>query len=631
MQWLYDFHFLRPTWLLALIPAILIAMQMWRQRASSRQWGNFISPHLLSYLLDGQQIRQQRWPIIGILVLWVVTVLALAGPVWSKISVPLERNSSAVVICWDLSPSMLAEDVKPSRLIKSRLKIIDFLNAKTDGQAALVAYSAEAYTVTPLTDDFQTIVNLLPALSPTTLPSVGSNPEMALEQAIQLLKDGGVASGDIIMLTDAIAGDAIDTLRNRIQATSHDVTFWGIGSSEGAPIPLPDGGFAKNSSGNIVVAQLNENDIRQLSRSSGAVYVPLTNGDSDIETLNALTDPDASGTDRTEQTFEQWREYGQFLPLLLLPFTLLFFRRGVVFAFLLVPFLLTVSEQSLAMEWEDLWLTPDQQAQQDLASGDKEAALRFSNPAKRGLELFKQGRFEEAAKQYRQGESADYDYNLGTALTHAGKYSEAIEAFEKALEKRPQFPKATENLEIARKLQELQQQQQDQQQQDSQQDDQQNSEGEQEQQDQQSDSSQQQDSEQSQQNSDEQQSPSDEQEESQSSAQPDNSEQSQDQESNPFATEETEEQTQSSADSSIAAGGESSSSATSSSSAPAVSFQEQEQPLTEEEQKLEQWLRKVPDDPSGLMRNKFRYQYLQRRQQLGEQASPQQREAEQRW
>src|SRR5690606_7644966 len=125
----------------------------------------------------------QRWPLLGLLGLWTLAIVALAGPVWQKIPQPVERNTEALVICWDLSPSMLAEDVKPSRPLRSRLKLIDLLQARTDGQIALIAYSAEAYTVTPLTDHRETLINLLPALSPTTLPSIGSNPEMALTAA----------------------------------------------------------------------------------------------------------------------------------------------------------------------------------------------------------------------------------------------------------------------------------------------------------------------------------------------------------------------------------------------------------------------------------------------------------------
>src|SRR5690606_11113883 len=142
------------------------------------------------FLLDQAHGRLKSWPLYGLLGLWAVAITALAGPVWQKIPQPVERNTDALVICWDLSPSMLAEDVKPSRLVRSRLKLIDLLKTRRDGQVALIAYSGEAYTVTPLTDDRQTLINLLPALSPTTLPTVGSNPEMALNMAVQLLKDG---------------------------------------------------------------------------------------------------------------------------------------------------------------------------------------------------------------------------------------------------------------------------------------------------------------------------------------------------------------------------------------------------------------------------------------------------------
>lgn len=628
------FHFLRPWWFLALLPVLALCAGLWWSQSLAQQWQKYIAPHLLPFLLDQRQIEQKRWPILGLLLLWLCAVMALAGPVWQKIPVPVERSSSAVVICWDLSPSMLAEDVKPSRLVKSRLKIIDLLKSKNDGQMGLIAYSGEAYLVTPLTDDFQTIINLLPALNPTTLPTVGSNPEMAIAKAQQMLKDSGVMKGSIVLLTDDIAEDAMDDIVDLLANAPHQLTIWGIGTENGAPIPLPNGGFAKDSNGEIVVAKLRQDRLQDFARKAQVYYVPVISGDSDVETLNTLTDPNSKQTSKTERSVEQWFEHGQYLVLLLLPFAVLLFRRGLVFGLLLLPAI--YSPESNAFSWNDLWQTQDQQAQAALDAGDDEAATQFSTAAKRGSVLFHQGKYEAASEQFTQQDSAELNYNLGTSLVHSGAYEEAIDAFNRALSKRPDFDLAQQNLEIAKQLLELAKKQEEKEREEQ---NQENQQGEQQ--------GEQQDGEQQEQQGDQQNSSTQGKSQQQNSSaqngqgeQTDASDQanqssSADSAENPFATSK-QQSSQASSDATAmstneATEEENSSDMNEQQKAAAIAQQAEEAPLTEEQQMLEQWLRKVPDDPSGLMRNKFKYQYLQRRQQLGDQFSSKQKQAEKRW
>jgi Ca-activated chloride channel family protein len=633
---LQDFHFLRPLWFLALVPALLLVMGLWLQQRRSQQWLRYIAPNLLPYLLDQVQMRERKWPLLALLALWGLATFALAGPVWEKIPQPVERNNQALVICWDLSPSMLAEDVKPSRLVRARLKLIDLLQARKDGQVALIAYSGEAYTVTPLTDDRQTLINLLPALSPTTLPTVGSNPEMALTQALRLLKDGGVHRGDILFLTDEIEPVALEFMADELSSTPHQLTLWGIGTEQGAPIPLPEGGFAKNRQGDMVVARLNENQLQQFARRHSFYYVPVTPTGSDIETLVQLLSPQIQDTRRSDRVFDLWFEHGQYLCLLLLPGLLWLFRRGLIFCVLALALLpLGYSQEARAFEWRDLWLNQDQRAERDLAAGDATAATRFSSPQRRGTALYQQGEYESAAQEFAQNSDPISLYNQGTALTRAGKLEDAIKAFDRALELQPDFPQAEHNRAIAQQLAELRpQSEQGQEQQQkgnskdksdqSQSDQQQNGEGQQ-QSSEGSGEEQQTDSQGAQGQSKESGEP---EEMSEEQAQQRMAEQSESDAQNPYsaAKPETGDQEREAerlqaqqAEDSQKDGEESDSHAYSG-----------DAPMTEEQQMLEQWLRKVPDDPSGLMRNKFKYQYLQRRQNLRGQG-PSNPQAEQRW
>lgn len=636
MSLLQDFHFLRPLWFIALVPALLLCLWLLFNQRQSVQWMRYVAPNLLPYLLDQVQVRRKRWPLLGLLALWTLAIIALAGPVWQKIPQPVERNTQALVICWDLSPSMLAEDIKPSRLLRSRLKLIDLLQAREDGQVALIAYSAEAYTVTPLTDDRETLINLLPALSPTTLPSVGSNPEMALNTALQLLKDGGIRRGNILFLTDEIDPSAFATMADELARTPHQLTLWGVGTEQGAPIPLPEGGFAKSHTGEIVVARLNEERMRQFAVEQRAYYVPMVTTNTDIETLLQLLSPTAQSSRRTDRTFDQWFEHGQYLALLLLPFVALLFRRGwlmSVWLLALVP--LGYSPQAQALEWRDLWSTRDQQAQADLQQGDAEAAKRFTTPERRGTTLYNQGEFADAAQEFAQGDDAVDAYNRGNALTHAGEFDKAVQAYDEALRQRPNFAEAHDNRKIAEQLAELQkQQEQDQQQNDQQQQggEQQNDSGESGEDSQQSDGQQQQ-------NGDSDQDPSangqaqDQEEMSEEEAreraakEQETADQQPGEEENPYsqAAEQKEREQEATEQSAVQRGEEQSEPGE-----PQQAVVEAPEPMTEEQQMLEQWLRKVPDDPSGLMRNKFRYQYMQRRQSLRD-GNLSNNEAEQRW
>lgn len=648
MTLLQDFHFLRPLWFIALLPALVLCLWLLLRQRQNVQWMRYVSPNLLPYLLDHSQVKQRRWPILGLLGLWALSIFALAGPVWQKIPQPVERNTEALVICWDLSPSMLAEDVKPSRLLRSRLKLIDLLHARKDGQIALIAYSAEAYTVTPLTDDHETLINLLPALSPTTLPSVGSNPEMALTTALQLLKDGGIRRGNILFLTDEIDPSAFANMADELSRTPHQLTLWGVGTEQGAPIPLPEGGFAKNNAGEIVVARLNEDRLRQFAVEQRAYYVPMVTTSSDVETLQQLFSPSAQSSKRTDRTFDQWFEHGQYLALLLLPFIALLFRRGwLVSIWLLAALPMGYSPQAQALEWRDLWSTQDQQAQVDLQKGDPEAATRFTTPERRGTALYNQEKFGEAAQEFAKGGDAEDAYNRGNALTRAGDFEEAVKAYDEALRQRPDFAEAKDNRKIANELAELQKQQ-EQQQNDEQQKDQQSGDQQQSESGDGGDDSKPQDGEQQdgekQQNADnsqnsskssengEAQSPEEMTEEEareRAAQQQEAAEQPPGEEENPFsqAAEQAQQEQQQEAEKRALEKGE----PQEETGEPQQAMVDaQPEPMTEEQQMLEQWLRKVPDDPSGLMRNKFRYQYMQRRQSLRD-GNHSNNEAEQRW
>ncbi|MFN3163495.1 MAG: vWA domain-containing protein [Pseudohongiellaceae bacterium] len=186
---LQDFHFLRPWWLLALIPAAIFFFALWRMNSVMTAWDRAIDKSLLPYLLDRSRNASQRTPLYLLLAAWVLSTVALAGPVWEELPQPVQQREDALVIVMDLSLSMFADDHEPSRLDLAKRKLRDILALRTEGQTALIVYAGDSHVVTPLTDDVVTITSLVPSLSPNIMPLFGSNPVPAIQMAVDLLDE----------------------------------------------------------------------------------------------------------------------------------------------------------------------------------------------------------------------------------------------------------------------------------------------------------------------------------------------------------------------------------------------------------------------------------------------------------
>jgi Ca-activated chloride channel family protein len=591
-----EFHFLRPLALLGLIPALLIvAFTQWRKR-SAGNWEKIINPELLPFLMQGDNAKKQRG-IYAVLAAWIITCMALAGPTWQQLPQPVHKKDAALILIMDLSPSMLAEDIKPSRLARARYKLIDILKTRSEGYSALVVYGGEAYTLSPLTEDSNTIISLVPTLQPSLLPVYGSNTEEAVETALQLAINGGYQQADLLLITDGVASQAFGTVQSMIsKAGKFRLSILGVGTKQGAPIPTGSGSFVKDSNGAILIPKLSPASLQMLAQNSGGSYRTLSADDSDISALLDVTEglfPDASK--ELERDFDLWDDQGFWLIFLLLPILLVSFRKGNIAIILLAPMLFP--DSAAAFGWKDLWQTADQQANKALQAGDIETAQAlFKDSQWRGSAAYKAGDYKTAIDDFLLIDSADSHYNRGNGLAQSGNLDAAIDAYNQALKLQPGMADAKANKELVEQLKRQQEQQQnsDSQQQDQQQSDDQQQDGQ---------SSQEQDSQEkisqekiSQEKSSEDQSQQEEDAEAQKAQ-----EQAAEQERQQQAMEESE----ALSEEEKALNEEEK----------ALSDEEQEA-LSEEEkqaqQELQQWLRRVPDDPGGLLREKFRYQSRQR-------------------
>ncbi len=498
-----DFHFLRPWWLLALPAGIALILALARGRTSGGAWRRVVDAALQPFVLSGPAaFGERRWPLAAALAAWVLAALALAGPAWERVPVPAFRSNEALVVALDLSRSMDAADLSPSRLARARLKLLELLDRRKGGQMGLVVFSANAFTVTPLTTDTHTISALVSSLTTDIMPSQGSDVSTGLEKAGVLLRQAGVRDGKILLISDAPVGREDMQKARMLRREGMEISVLGVGTADGAPIPQREGGFLTDTDGKVVVPRLEEGPLRELAQAGGGRFALMTADDRDID---ALVPPQAAGAvlganDKAKaHRADVWRDEGRWLVLLLLPLVALGFRRGWLclwLACLLVP-VAPLRAQSAPQNggspanaapaaavpgaaranaggaagearppawkqaWHSLWQRPDQRGAQALeAHQPAQAAELFEDPRWRAAAQYRAGEYPESAASLRGVETADSHYNRGNALARAGNLQAAVAAYDRALELDPGNADATYNRDLVKRLLDQQKKQQ---------------------------------------------------------------------------------------------------------------------------------------------------------------------------
>ena len=593
------FHFLQPLWFWALLPMALLVWWMRHPAKGDNTWRRVVDARLLPHLLVIPGGRGSNLPVWLLSAGWLLAVLALADPVWEKQPQPVYRSQAARVVVLDLSRSMLTPDLKPSRLVRARYKVADILRRSDEGQTGLVVFAGDAFAVSPLTSDSDTIQSLLEPLEPALMPTQGSRVDLGLLKAGELLRQAGISRGDILLIADGYSDKRSVKAARELKKQGYRVSVLAVGTAKGAPLPDGQRGYVRDSSGKIVMPKLDTDAMQKLAAAGGGRYAPISGGDSDIDRLLSVSGiQPGSELEKSDQQTDVWQSRGPWLVLLMLPLAALMFRRGWLLALvIMLAGTVSVPQPAMASVWDDLWQRRDQQAYRSLQAGQLEQAEQLAkDPLQRGTAAYRADKFDRALQDFSAAEGANADYNRGNALARLGRYEEAIAAYEQALKAQPDMSDAGHNKAEVEKLLQQQEQQQQQKQQDGDGDkSEQDGADSRQQEDQASDSQDQQDQQQSseaesQQKDSEQadESPENQQSEQQQAAQTDDTEQSA--EAQDEQTGDSDKQQQADA-----------------------------KPLnTEEQQAAEQWLRRIPDDPGGLLRRKFLYQYRQRATQSGD-------------
>ncbi len=592
---------------------------LWRQTKGVGDWRKACDAHLLPYLISGDTTNASKWLFLGLTIIWMTAAFAMAGPTWERIEQPLYHQLAPRVVVLDLSHSMDATDIKPSRLTHAKFKLADLLKTSTDGQHAIVVFAGDAFVIYPLTDDINPLLNLLPALNTEVVPVQGGRASHGLELAMGLLDNAG-AFGDIVLITDGVDAEANDVAKS-IKRGGHALYVLAVGTETGAPIQMTGGGFLKDAAGGIVLPVVNFSALETLATLGGGRAVALTNDQADIEALKtaSMLRSLTRQTEEAEYLGDLWRDAGIWLVLLLLPLAALAFRRGWLWAcawmVLTIP-VITPQPAQAAEWWDALWQRPDQRAAAAMQQKDFERAAALSdNPLQRGSALFRMDQFDTAANVFNEAINEAIEesgtpfaethatayYNRGNALAQQWQFDKALAAYKKVLELDPEFEDALHNREIVKQaLEKLLQEQ--------------GEKGEPSEDGEQSEAGEYEAGEYSENNENKDNPGETDPEQNQQSAQ-DSQEQAErdiqqsvDQDENQDDMQESEDVQQTQPDENNTADQQE---------------QEQEQTsesdliaLTERESQdaIEQWLRRIPDDPGGLLRRKFLLKHKQRDQ-----------------
>ena len=321
-------------WMLLIIPIlVLVRFIVWQKR--KRNLRKFGDPSLLKEMMP--DVSKYRPTIKFCLLLSVITILIfmIARPqVGSKISHE-KREGIEVLIALDISNSMLAQDVIPSRLEKSKLLIEDLVYHFTNDKVGLVVFAGDAFVQLPITNDYVSAKMFLQNINPSLITTQGTDLARAISLSQSCFTQREHIGRAIIVITDGEdhEGGALEAAREAYKK-GINVFILGVGTSKGAPIPDGNGGYLKDNSGQTVLSALNEQMCQQVAKAGNGVYIHVDNTSDAQEKLNKELSKLQSGISDTvvySEYNEQFQIFGIILLLLLIAETILLESRNPLF------------------------------------------------------------------------------------------------------------------------------------------------------------------------------------------------------------------------------------------------------------------------------------------------------------
>jgi Ca-activated chloride channel family protein len=401
-----SFHFLRPLWLLGLIPLAIAVAVLLRRQDVRAQWGGVIAPHLLTHLIVRPGRGRHVDPVYLVATAMMLGIIGLSGPTWRRELPPFVEDKAPLMIALAVGSSMNETDVAPSRLERAKQKVRDLLAARAGARTGLVAFAGTAHLVMPPTDDRSVLEPFLAALASAMMPADGKNVASAIALAADALAAEPVP-GTILLVADDLGTADAAAVRQAAGRNSLVVLVVSPGTSA-----LPSGADA-------IRVSIDGADVARLERR--------------IETRFQAAQGDAFGT--------QWLDEGYWLLLPVALLTLLWFRRGTTVAWALALAIATQVGPAKAQQtsrFANLWLTPDQQGRLAFDRGDYAAAkTTFADPMWRGIAAYRAYDFLAAAEAFAKVDTLEGKFALGNAQAQNHAYEKALETYDGILKVQP--------------------------------------------------------------------------------------------------------------------------------------------------------------------------------------------------
>ncbi|ALE88641.1 VWA domain-containing protein [Pseudomonas versuta] len=450
---LSDFHFLRPAWLLLIFFGALLPLLWRRSHDQQRRLRAIIAPHLLAHLLITPQDNHRLRPVHLTAALLILGAIAAAGPTWEQDRPAFLESRAQLIIALDLSPSMDATDIQPSRLEAAKHKLHELIARRSGAHTALIAYAGSAHLVLPATDDPALLDSFIQALATNLIASPGKNVAEVIKQAKRLLQAQNTPA-TLLLVTDGADTTRLAGLKQQLQDSALQVLVLAVGSANGGIIRNADGQPRTDSNGRPELGSFDQAALKQLAAVTDAPLGSLTINDDDLDWIEGHARQHFQAAS-DEQRELHWKDAGYWLCIALLILAFFSVRRGWSLnwtaALILGVGLQPAPAQANALS--DAFFTRDQQGRWAFEHQHFPAAASlFEDPYWKGIAAYNAADFDLALASFAQLDTPQAYFYLGNIYVRRFKFDQAIAAYTRALALQPKFPEASANLALAQAL-----------------------------------------------------------------------------------------------------------------------------------------------------------------------------------
>ncbi len=475
-------------WLLCVIPVMVLLMvnAEWRRKKMLQRMG---TKELISNLMPDSSAKR-RWIkfLLSQIIFALIVVMAARPQMGAKVSHE-KRNGIEAIIALDISNSMLAQDVAPSRLMKSKMLIENLVDNFSKDKVGMIVFAGDAYVQLPITSDYVSAKMFLQNIEPNLIQTQGTDIAAAIKLAANSFTQQKNIGKAIIVITDGEdhEGGAMEAAKEA-NAKGYKVFILGIGSTTGAPIPLANGGYLKDNTGNTVMTSLNEQMCRDIAAAGSGTYIHVDNTSSAQESLNGEISKMQKG-DMESVIYSEYNEQFQIFGIIAILFIIievciseaknpylkkinLFTKRNTSVLLLLLCGTLTIAAQSD----RSYIRSGNRDYRKDVEGGQDKAEIKYrkamsvnnANPQalyNLGCALAAQKKDSAAIDMFTKAARIETNkirkamcyHNIGVILQSHSQYAPAIEAYKSSLRLRPNDNQTRYNLVLCQKLKRNQQ------------------------------------------------------------------------------------------------------------------------------------------------------------------------------